>query len=227
MTTPNLIETGIYSVAEAAALVGATQRKVRGWVEGYEGRDAALIDNELGWLDGRLAFSFTNLMEIRFVAFFIKAGVKLRHIRSIMEDVKRELRHPHPFATQTVFRTDGKKIVAEIAERNGVKNIYDLKSRNFEMRQVVLMSLMEDVEYDPSGVIRLWRPRPKAAPNVILHPKFAFGQPVLRESRVPTATLRDAVAAEGSAVVVADLYEIPVKQVREAYKFEQQLRTAA
>src|SRR5436190_1519894 len=151
MKAPNLIETGIYTVAEAAVLIGTTQRKVRGWVEGYEGRDAALIDNELGWLDGRLAFSFTNLMEIRFVAFFVKAGVKLRHIRSIMDDVKREFHHPHPFATQTVFRTDGKKIVAEIAKLNGVKDIYDLKSRNFEMRPVVLMSLMEDVEYDPQG----------------------------------------------------------------------------
>lgn len=227
MAAPNLIETGIYTVAEAAALVGETQRKVRGWVEGYEGRDAALIDNELGWLDGRLAFSFTNLMEIRFVAFFVKAGVTLRHIRSIMKDVKRELRHPHPFATQIVFRTDGKKIVAEIGRRNGLKDIYDLKSRNFEMRPIVLMSLRDDVEYDPSGAIRLWRPRPKLAPNVILHPKFSFGQPVLRESRVPTATLKNAVDAEGSIAAAADLYEIPVKQVREAYKFEQQLRLAA
>lgn len=227
MKAPNLIESGIYSVSEAAALVGTTERKVRGWVAGYEGRDEPLIENELGWIDGRLAFSFTNLMEMRFVAFFVKAGVKLRHIRAIMLDVKRELDVPHPFATSTVFRTDGKKIVAEIGRRNGLKDIYDLKSRNYEMRPVVLGSLMNDVEYDPSGAICLWRPRPKLAPNVIVHPKFSFGQPVLRESRVPTATLRDAVFAEGSAAAVADLYEIPVKQVREAYKFEQQICMAA
>lgn len=223
----NLIESGIYSVSEAAALIGATERKVRGWVAGYQGGDAPLIDNELGWIDGRLAFSFTNLMEIRFVAFFAKAGVKIRQIRAILDEVKHTLNHPHPFATRTVFRTDGKKIVAEIGRRNGVSNIYDLKSRNYEMRSVVLMSLKDDVEYDPSGEIRLWRPRPKLAPHVILHPKFSFGQPVLQDSRVPTAALRDAVAAEGSAAAVADQYDLPVKQVREALKFETQMRMAA
>ncbi|CAN5337510.1 hypothetical protein BH11PSE3_BH11PSE3_08910 [soil metagenome] len=222
----NLIESGIYSVSEAAALVGATERKVRGWIEGYEGA-APLIDNQIGWIDNRLAFSFTNLMEMRFVAFFVKAGVKLRQIRAIMSEVKHTVDHPHPFATRTVFLTDGKKIVAEIARKNGIKKIYDLKTRNYEMRTVVLTSLKDDVEYDPSGDIRLWRPRPTIAPHVILHPKFSFGHPVLEESHVPTATLRDAYAAEGSATAVADLYELPVKRVREALSFEKQIRMAA
>ena len=192
---------------EAAALVGTTERKVRGWVTGYQGGDDPLIDNELGWIDDRLAFSFTNLMEIRFVAFFVKAGVKLRQIRAIMNEAKRALDDPHPFATSVVFRTDGRKVVAEIGRRNGVKNIYDLRTRNYEMRNVVLMSLKDDVEYDPSGDIRLWRPRPKLAPHVILHPKFSFGQPVLEDSRVPTAALRDAITAEAEAakLLEADL----------------------
>jgi uncharacterized protein (DUF433 family) len=224
----NLIESGIYGVSEAAALVGATERKVRGWVTGYKTAGIGpLIDNEIGWLDGRLAFSFTNLMEIRFVAFFVKAGVQLRYIRAIMQEVKRELDHPHPFATRTVFKTDGKKIVAEIARRNGVTDIYDLQSKNYEMRPVVLASLKEDVEYDPTGEIRLWRPRPRVAPHVIVHPKFAFGRPVLRTSRIPTSTLRKAVAAEGSAAAVADFYDLPVNQVQEAVVFERQLRMAA
>jgi uncharacterized protein (DUF433 family) len=224
----NLIESGIFGVSEAATLVGATERKVRGWVTGYKTSGIGpLIDNEIGWLDGRLAFSFTNLMEIRFVAFFVKAGVKLRYIRAIMQEVKRELDHPHPFATRVVFRTDGRKIVAEIARRNGITDLYDLRSKNFEMRSVVLASLREDVEYDPKGVIRLWRPRPRVAPHVIVHPKFAFGRPILQASRIPTSTLRRAVAAEGSAAAVADFYDLPVKQVQEAVMFERELRMAA
>lgn len=226
-TSLNLIESGIYGVSEAAVLVGTTERKVRGWVTGYKSDVGPMIDNEIGWLDDRLAFSFTNLMEIRFIAFFVKAGVRLRYIRAIMQEVKQELDHPHPFATRTVFRTDGKKIVAQIARRNGVTDIYDLKSRNYEMRPVVLASLKEDVEYDPSGEIRLWRPRPKVAPNVIVHPKFAFGRPVLRASRIPTSTLRKAVTAEGNVAAVADFYDLPLKQVQEAVAFERQLRMAA
>jgi uncharacterized protein (DUF433 family) len=222
-----LIETGIFSVSEAAKLVGATERKVRGWVVGYGKGEGPLIDNELGWVDGRLAFSFVNLMEIRFIAFFENAGVKLPHIRAILSEAKSLLDHPHPFATSIVFRTDGRRILAKIAKKNGIDDLYDLKSRNFEMETVVFESLKSGVEYNPQGGISSWRPRPQTAPHVIVHPKFAFGHPVLRESRIPTRTLRDAVKAEGSAEAVAELYEVPIKQVREAVKFERDLKMAA
>jgi uncharacterized protein (DUF433 family) len=227
MAAINLIEAGIYSVPDAAALIGATERRVRGWVAGYKKSEGPLIDNELGWLDGRLAFSFTNLMEIRFIAFFVEAGVRLPHIRAIMNEAKEVTRNPHPFATNVVFKTDGRKILAQIAKRNGIADLYDLKSHNYEMEPVVFKSLKTGVEYDPSGEIRLWRPRPQTAPHVIVHPKFAFGQPVLRESRIPTGTLRDAVDAEGSAAAVADQFDLPVKQVLEAVRFDRQLFTPA
>jgi hypothetical protein len=42
-------------------------------------------------------------------------------IRAIMDEVRDILKHPHPFATKTVLKTHGKKIVAEIARKNGVQ----------------------------------------------------------------------------------------------------------
>lgn len=227
MGTPNLIETGIYTVPQAAKLVGATERKVRGWVAGYGKGEGPLIDNELGWVDGRLAFSFVNLMEIRFIAFFEDAGVKLPHIRAILSEAKSLLNHPHPFATSIVFKTDGKRILARIAKQNGIDDLYDLKSHNYEMETIVFKSLKLGVEFNPQGEIRSWQPRPQTAPHVIVHPKFAFGHPVLRESRIPTRALRDAFNAEGSAECVAEQFDVPLKQVREAVKFERELKMAA
>src|SRR5262249_48850608 len=114
MAPPNLLETGIYSVSEAAYLVGVSKQKVRGWIAGWPRRAEPILDNELGWVEGRLAFSFTNLMEIRFLAFFENAGLHIWHIRSVMSEAEKLFDHPHPFATNTVFMTDGKKIIAEI-----------------------------------------------------------------------------------------------------------------
>lgn len=227
MAEMNLLETGIYSVSEAAELVGASERQVRGWLVGYADRAPPLLTNELGWLQGRLALSFTNLMELRFVAFFANAGLRLPYIRSIMDEVRTTVAHPHPFATNIVFKTDGKKIVAEIGKKRGIPDIYDLKSRNYELQPIVLASLQDDVLFDPNGDAAAWRPRPKIAPNVIVHPKIAFGRPVLRRSHIPTRSIADAVRAEGSQSVVAELYEIPAKQVAEAVKFEDHLREAA
>ena len=223
---PSLLELGIFTIPEVAELVNASQANVRVWVEGHTGKQSAVIHNQLGRVDGKVAVSFTNLMELRFVATFVGAGVGLREIRKIMDEVRETLEHPHPFATRTVFKTDGRKIVAEIAKNNGV-SIYDLRTKNFEMLNVVMMSLKDDVTYDPAGDAIYWRPRPKIAPNVIIHPHFSFGKPVLEQSRIPTSTIAQSVKVEGSVPFVADIFEVPEKQVREAVKFERELRKAA
>jgi uncharacterized protein (DUF433 family) len=227
VTKPDLLQSGIYTVTEAAELVAAPIPLVRVWIAGRRGRQFAVIENQLGKVNGKNAISFTNLMELRFVALFWRAGVDLREIRSIMHEARRVLEHPHPFATKTIFRTDGRKIVAEIGRKNGIDSIYDLRSRNYEMRDVVMDSLKEDVRYDPRGEAAAWHPRKRLAPHVVVNPNYSFGQPVLEQSRIPTETLAKAVKVEGSARIVAELYEVPIKQVREAVAFQSELRQAA
>ncbi len=227
MARPDLLESGIYTIPEAAELVEAPQPAVRIWIEGHTGKQDPVIDNQLGRVGGKTAVSFANLMELRFIAKFVAAGVGLREIRKILQEAKETLQHPHPFATRTVFKTDGKKIVADIARRNGLDLIYDLRSRNYEMPSVVMRTLKENVIFDPQGEAVSWTPRPKIAPNVIVHPKLAFGQPVLKQSHIPTATVAKAVKVEGSARFVADVFDLSEKHVKEAVRFEQQLRMAA
>lgn len=199
MAAPDLSRTGIYSVREAANLIGVPAQKVRAWVEGWSGtEEPPLIDNDLGWVDKRLALSFANLMELRFVAFFTDAGVTLTELRRIMGEVRVQIRRPHPFATNLIFKTDGAKVVAEIARRNGVSDIYDLRSRNFEMGTVVYKSLKEGVFYDPAGDAKAWFPRRLLAPNIIVDARLAFGRPVIKGRGIPTEAIADAARAEGS-----------------------------
>jgi uncharacterized protein (DUF433 family) len=196
------------------------------WVEGHKGKQMAVIDNQIGRVAGKLAFSFMNLMEIRFVKVFVDAGVSLREIRRIMNEAAEILNVPHPFSTSVVFRTDGKKVVAEIAKRNGI-NIYDLKTKNYEMVHVVMASLKNDVLYNAKGDSIYWRPRKAIAPNVIVHPKFAFGKPILKQSRIPTNAIARSWTIEKNYWMVAAMFDIREKQVREAVAFEANLRQAA
>lgn len=226
--TPNLRSAGIYSVAEASALIGASPQKVRAWVEGWPRTDTPpMIENDLGWVDNQLAFSFANLMELRFIAFFADANVKIREIRSIMEEVRAQVQRPHPFATNVVFMTDGVKIVAEIAHKNGVASLFDLRTKNFEMKDVVYRSLKEGIVYDPAGDAQAWFPRQLLAPNVIIHPKLAFGRPVLKGTNIPIEAIVDSVRSEGSIEGAAIVFEITKRKVEEAVRFDTDLRRAA
>jgi uncharacterized protein (DUF433 family) len=223
----SLIESGIYTIPQAALLVEADVRALRVWVEGRKNKQDPVIENQLGRLGHTVAVSFTNLVELRFVSTFVKAGVRLNAIRSIMDEVKDILGNPHPFATETVFKTDGKKIVAEIAKKNGATVVYDLRSKNYEMHVVVLASLKENVIWSPMGDAVGWFPRPELATHVMVHRSFSFGKPVLRDSRIPTEALSDSYKAEKSTRRVAELFDVPEKQVKEAVRFQEHLRKAA
>jgi uncharacterized protein (DUF433 family)/DNA-binding transcriptional MerR regulator len=228
MSSVNFLNTGIFTVVEAAALLGVPKQKVRGWISGWPGTSKApVVENELGWVDGHLAFSFANLMELRFIAFFEGAGVTLHEIRAIIGDVRKELERPHPFATNIVFKTDGSKIVAEIAHKNGVENLFDLKTKNYEMKTVIYRSLKDGIVYDPHGNAMAWFPNKAIAPNVIVHSRLAFGRPTLKGSGVPTEAIAQTAHAEGSIAVAAELFEVPLKRAEEAVSFENYLRRAA
>jgi len=228
MGAPDLLRTGIYSVSEAAELIGVPAQKIRAWIDGWPGTEKApVVSNQLGWVDKQLALSFANLMELRFIAFFAGAGVKINEIRRIMDEVRIALHRPHPFATNVVFKTDGRKVVAESARRNGIKDLYDLRSKNFEIGIVVYKSLKDGVVYDPKGEALAWYPRQRLAPNVIIHPSLAFGRPVLKGRGIPTEAIAETAKVEGSVEAAAAIFEITTSRAKEAVDFEERLRRAA
>lgn len=229
MSNRQLLRQGIFTVPEAARLLEASPAKVRGWVAGYPHTKAPpILENELGFADNRLAMSFTNLMEVRFINTFSRFGVKVVAIRDMLEEAKRLLDHPHPFATNAIFRTDGKKIFAASAERTDDKALYDLKAKNWAMHDVIAQSLIEGVEFDPSGNAAGWRPRRHVAPNVVIRPAWSFGKPVLKDVQIPTRTIFDSFCAEGETEEsVAYWFQISSDEVREAVRFETLLKQAA
>jgi uncharacterized protein (DUF433 family) len=223
-----LVESGIYSVEEASRLLQTTPRKIRGWIDGYpRTKSEPVLKNDLGWLKRSLAFSFANLMEMRFIEFFAARGVRVSSIRAMAEEAQRILDHPHPFATSTIFTTDGRKIFAKVASEADDPRLYDLKEKNWAMLPVIQQSLLKDTEYNPRGDAVLWRPRVNVSPSVVIHPSRSFGQPILAEAGVPTRTVSDAWEAEGDLNRVAEWFEISAAHVLEAVEFEQRLAMAA
>lgn len=222
----NSLSTGIYSIPQAARLLGVPQYRVRGWVRGYYHMVAdPIVQSELPTLGNRLAFTFVNLIEMRFIAAFSKYGVQVRSIRHMAVEAKRILNHPHPFATNMIFRTDGRGIFIESAELSGDPALYDLRKKNWAMHPVLSGALKKDVLYSEAGVANAWYPKKELAPEVIVHPKIAFGQPALDDSGIPTEALFDAFLAERKNYSrVARWFGLPVRRVKEAVMFESELR---
>lgn len=222
-----LLSSGIYTITEASRLLNLSPSKLRDWVTGhYRTKGHPLIRGEIKPLDNHIALSFVNLVEARFIDVFSKYGLHVRSIRYMAEEARRVLKHPHPFATDVMFRTDGQKIFMVTYEATNDPKLYDLKGKNWAMPDVVAQALKTEVLYGPSGAAQAWYPRKTEAPKVVVNPKIAFGQPALDDFGVPTRTIADAVWAANSDVeMIARWYELPIEYVNQAVRFERELIT--
>jgi hypothetical protein len=219
---PNLIGLGLYTIPQAARLAEVTPGQVRGWVHGYresvgKPRRAPVIGHALPDAEGKTALSFRELIEMRFVRHFLRAGVSWRNIRRAMAGARRELLHEA--GQQLRFATDGMTIFANTLADDGDRTALDLVANQYVMLHVLAQSIRSEFDLEVEDVIRAWHPR---APTrlVLLDPRRSFGQPLV-EPGIPTRALADALRAErGDAGRVAALFDTSEDAVRQAAAFE-------
>lgn len=220
---------GYYTVPEAARLLGIPPINIRRWLGGYTYRHAAdevsmppLWTPQLPRVDHHIELGFRDLIELRFVDAFIRAGLSLITIRHCLEYARECVDDDRPFSTRR-FQTDGRGIFLDSLRDTGENELLDLKKRQYVIKQVVEKSF-KDLDIENDAVTR-WRPY-KGKKTIVIDPARAFGQPIAATSGVPTATLADSVKAEGSVARVAQLFEIPTSIVRDAIHYEKALLAA-
>ena len=222
-TTTTNVSGGFYTVAEAAQLLGMDggQRIVRWLTPPAKGGDPIIV-RDYPKVGREHELSFLDLLEIRFVDHFRRLKISLQSLRVAARHARQELHVSHPFATDSVkFQTDRKRVFLETARETGDPKLLDLMTNHFVMYAAMERALEKNLEFDVSGLARLWRPAPEVAPSVFVSPVYAFGRPVVSRRHVPTATLFEAWKAEaGDDVAVSRWHDVTPDDVREAVDFE-------
>jgi uncharacterized protein (DUF433 family) len=228
--SPQFLGVGVYPVAQVTRLTWIPSPRIRRWIKGYDfrggiGRSAPIWKAELPIIEKRAALSFLDLLELRFVDAFLTAGLSLAKIRRAAEKAAELVGHDHPFSTNT-FKTDGKRIFGELTHRQtGAKSMIDLQSSQLGVAEFIIPSLTASIVFDEgTGRAAKWHPAIEA-PKVVLDPAREFGQPIIEDAGIQTATLVDAWKAEGSIERVARIFDLHSEQVEQAVRFE--LRPAA
>ena len=224
-----LIGIGLYTVAEAARLVQVRPSRISRWLRGHdvEGRSyEPLWRPQVDLGDDGIFLGFRDLQEVRVVKAFIAKGLSPQRVRRAIMLAGELVDDERPLSTKR-FRTDGRSIFLQVVEEDGQTRLTDLFRQQFAFREMLEQSL-SNIEYDDAGAPSLWWPLGRAG-SVIMDPARSFGQPIEAETSVPTATLAAAARAEGSAENAARAWSVPLRAVRRAVEFEQQmiLRKAA
>ncbi len=234
---------GFYTTSEAAQLVRMPAQKIRRWLSGHNYKIGdelrsmpALWAPQLPKFDNHQELGFRDLVELRFVNAFVKQGLGLSTIRRCLNYARDCIADEHPFSTRQ-FRTDGRTIFFDFVEQanavaatsndnqsdDELRSLLDLKHRQFVFRNVVSQTF-KDLDFDERIVTR-WRLL-AGKDSIVIDPRRAFGQPIAAGTGTPTVALDQAVKAEGSVSRVAFLFDLPLQVVRDAMKFEAELRAA-
>lgn len=224
-----LLGKGLYTLNEAAQLIGAQKRSIRRWMQGYDYKSEGethhvnpLWQSDIPEFDEQVELSFRDLIELRFIHAFSQAGIGLKAIRNCLEYARDCVQSDRPFSSGR-FRTDGKTIFLESLEATGDPKLLDLRQKQYVFKNIVERTF-RDLDLEDDLVVR-WRPY-KGKSSIVIDPQRSFGQPIAAASGVPTATLADAVEAEGSIANVARLFEIDPSAVKDAVRYEEELRAA-
>jgi uncharacterized protein (DUF433 family) len=221
-----LLNTGLYTIPEAARLTKVSVGKVRRWLRGYRFRKGESIHHsvavwhcELSPINGKFSLSFRDLLELRFVDAFIRAGVSWRTMRKAHTSAQEDLETTHPFCSNRIF-TDGRSILLRQGEEDSDKALIDLATNQREFSRLV-EPFRKQLEFSGNDII--WWPLGKER-KIVIDPKRNFGQPSAARSGVPTRVLARSVKTNQSSIkAVSHWFEVSESEVRDAIEFEERL----
>lgn len=224
-----LLNTGLYTVPEAARLTRISTGKIRRWLRGYNFKSGdrvhhsdAVWKGELRPVENKLALSFRDLLELRFVDAFIRAGVSWRTMRRAHAKAQKELKTTHPFCSNRIA-TDGKNILLKQAQEDGDEALVDLVTNQREFRRLV-QDFLKELEFSGNDIV--WWPLGKQR-QIVVDPRRNFGQPTVARSGVPSQILARSVRANASRDLVAKWYEVQPEEISDAIEFEESFAKAA
>lgn len=216
---------GVYSVPEAARLIGMRSQTLRSWVGELDHLEAKpdlrrcpLWSAQYSRSDGDQYLGFRDLVEARIVKALRSNGIPLQTVRRCLDRARTLIGDDHPFSTRN-FQSDGKTIFLEIVRGGTDPILVDLRQGQQAFRTILDQSL-SGLEFGEEVAERWFLNFKK---SIVADPKRSFGQPVVVSNGMTTKCVTEAVLAEGSAERVALLYEMKVAEIKDAISFEQAL----
>ncbi|HZN16812.1 MAG TPA: DUF433 domain-containing protein [Micromonosporaceae bacterium] len=154
---------------------------------------------------------FIALAEAQILRELRRSGLSMQNIREGVAELRRRTGEEYVLATNTIA-SDGGELLYNAATKVAPEWV---RARDGQgtLRQVI-ETVIKYVHYGPDGFADRLVLRPYGAAQVIIDPRFAFGQPVLGRSKVRVETIADLFYGGGESVEdIADEYGITTEEV--------------
>jgi hypothetical protein len=169
----------------------------------------------------RKVLSFFELIEaVAIRSLRIDYCVSLQKIREALETANAKYGIQHLFARKehkTVLIGRDIHIFLEDDPESPVQLTGKHKGQK-SLKECIEM-YMRDLDFDATGLAKIYTAFRFEKEEVILNPKVNFGEPTMRKSGYTAKTLYLAAVAEGSVARAAHLYDVSEVEVEAAYRY--------
>lgn len=219
--TPSLGQ-GVYTLPDAALILGLPLTRLRSWVGGYIESTAEDVPMLATWGKGRgRGFNFHVLVEAYTVYNLRQLGVSLQKIRTAREVLSGYLKTPHPFAAHGILASGGKVLF-------DLPDSFPKAALNLNLgKQTELSDIIEPfckrLDFNEATLLaeRFW-PRGHHS-HIVVDPQHAFGRPIIEGTNITVEALADLVDAGEDKSNIASQYSLPLSAVEESHDFIHQL----
>jgi len=208
---------GIFTTQEIAQILRLPYHKVRKWITQYwDGELGNFYEKNYSWsINNTKAVGFHTLIEFYVMMQFAEAGVKTREVLNAHKELSEFYKTNFPFATKEVLdniHTDKSKIYLN---RNGDTISLD-GSKQFNLE--IIKIFFQNLDFDNDMLASRFWPLGKKH-KIVCDPHHKFGQPVISGTNIQSEAIYKMFLAEEPISFIASVYEISVKDVKDAIEF--------
>lgn len=208
---------GIFTTQEIAQILRLPYYKVRKWITQYwDGELGDFYEKNYSWsINNSKAVGFHTLIEFYVMMQFAEAGVKTREVLNAHKELSMFYKTNFPFATKEVLdniHTDKSKIYLN---RNGDTISLD-GSKQFNLE--IIKIFFQNLDFDNDMLASRFWPLGKKH-KIVCDPHHKFGQPVISGTNIQSEAIYKMFLAEEPISFIASVYEITVKDVKDAIEF--------
>jgi len=214
VTTSAKIGEGIFTIPEVARILDLPTSKVGYWLKEYwQNRFSKHTKKNYSWNGASKAVNFYTLIEF-YVYYQLRAfGVKSVNIQKAHKSVAKYLKTDYPFAHGKLL-TDGKSVLFE----NKVADIINADdSLQLNMKEII-SPFCNRIKFGKDQLPTLFFPSGKSS-DVVIDPRHQFGVPTIKGTNIPTETIYRLFRGGETVSIIAQLYDLKVKSVRDVIKY--------
>jgi len=212
----NLMGLGAYSISEAALLTRSHPKTLYSWFKRETRKSSrSVFESDYTGSEFGRTISFFDLVDAKIAVELRHKGVSMQKVRKVYEKLTSSWNVSHPFCYRRFYVATG-EVFAEIDIANGGKMFVEvLTEQGFD--QTVMKPFLRNLEFNQqTEKAERWI----ISEGIVLDPEVRFGEPLVRDSRIPAELVAGSFYCEGKDErFTAELYGLSVQDVRNAVSF--------